>query len=304
MRMTLTLAMVALAPAVVNADVELFFTPSTFSAWGTDPNGVYAPGPPADELAWTAGHDTDVSLDGYYPNLANFPPAFRPCATVGVGEMAYIWLKFSGTLPVNNAKLQGFDLVLKNNLGNTIQIVMGSHTLAYYMQDDTDSTLGIWGKKRWDGVPPGGTSINPHVLVAVTAEGIRNQAAAVPENLYRGGNDQQLPGTRMALLGAIRLTVPGTYHYELGPLGINFNMGGTPVVQFGVLNVVTPPICRGDCNCNGAVDFGDINPFVAVLSGGPPCRFENCDVNGDCTIDFNDINPFVALLSAGGGPCP
>ncbi|MEW6251601.1 MAG: hypothetical protein AB1716_13215, partial [Planctomycetota bacterium] len=65
-----------------------------------------------------------------------------------------------------------------------------------------------------------------------------------------------------------------------------------------------PPPCPGDCDCNGMVDFNDINPFVTVLSGGTPCRFENCDVNGDGHIDFNDINPFVAVLTAGGGPCP
>jgi len=64
------------------------------------------------------------------------------------------------------------------------------------------------------------------------------------------------------------------------------------------------PICRGDCNCDGVVDFGDINPFVAVLGGATPCSFENCDVNGDGVINFGDINPFVAILSGGGGPCP
>jgi hypothetical protein len=27
------------------------------------------------------------------------------------------------------------------------------------------------------------------------------------------------------------------------------------------------PPCRGDLNCDGVIDFGDINPFVALLSG-------------------------------------
>ena len=67
---------------------------------------------------------------------------------------------------------------------------------------------------------------------------------------------------------------------------------------------VTTAVCRGDCNCDGAVNFEDINAFVAVLGGGTPCRFGNCDVNGDGVIDFADINPFVALLAGGGGPCP
>ncbi|MEW6252289.1 MAG: EF-hand domain-containing protein [Planctomycetota bacterium] len=66
---------------------------------------------------------------------------------------------------------------------------------------------------------------------------------------------------------------------------------------------VGAPICRGDCDCDGYVNFNDINPFVAVLGGGQPCRFENCDINGDGQINFDDINPFVELLSAGGGPC-
>jgi hypothetical protein len=64
------------------------------------------------------------------------------------------------------------------------------------------------------------------------------------------------------------------------------------------------PVCHGDCNCDGTVNFADINAFVNVLSGGTPCTFANCDINGDGLINFDDINPFVAILSGGGGPCP
>ncbi len=62
--------------------------------------------------------------------------------------------------------------------------------------------------------------------------------------------------------------------------------------------------CVGDTNCDGVVGFGDINPFVAGLTGGPQCNPANFDINGNGTIGFDDINPFVALLSSGGGPCP
>jgi hypothetical protein len=61
--------------------------------------------------------------------------------------------------------------------------------------------------------------------------------------------------------------------------------------------------CRGDCDCNGIVDFDDINPFVAAISGATPCSFENCDLNNDGVINFDDINPFVAALSTG-TTCP
>ncbi|MEW6249685.1 MAG: hypothetical protein AB1716_03500 [Planctomycetota bacterium] len=80
--------------------------------------------------------------------------------------------------------------------------------------------------------------------------------------------------------------------------------GGVFELRGGFWAGAAAPICRGDCNCDRFVNFDDINAFVAVLSGGTPCSFENCDVNGDGVINFSDINPFVALLSAGGGPCP
>ena len=68
-----------------------------------------------------------------------------------------------------------------------------------------------------------------------------------------------------------------------------------------------PCILRGDLNCDGMVNFGDINPFVLYLSNYsawaqtyPDCPPENGDINGDGDYpSFGDINPFVALLSGG-----
>jgi hypothetical protein len=60
----------------------------------------------------------------------------------------------------------------------------------------------------------------------------------------------------------------------------------------------------GDLNCDGAVNFGDINPFVlrlsneaAYLAAYPCCPNENGDINADGGVNFGDINPFVALLT-------
>ncbi|MEW6251846.1 MAG: trypsin-like peptidase domain-containing protein [Planctomycetota bacterium] len=64
--------------------------------------------------------------------------------------------------------------------------------------------------------------------------------------------------------------------------------------------------CRtpGDLNCDGRVDFDDINPFVLALADPrgwmaayPGCRMENGDINADGHVNFDDINPFVELLS-------
>lgn len=61
----------------------------------------------------------------------------------------------------------------------------------------------------------------------------------------------------------------------------------------------------GDLNCDNATDFGDINAFVKYLSdfAGWQTMYTGCDpTNGDINGDgvypsFGDINPFVQLLS-------
>jgi hypothetical protein len=64
------------------------------------------------------------------------------------------------------------------------------------------------------------------------------------------------------------------------------------------------PFLVGDLNCDGEVDFHDINPFVLALTDiaayelmFPGCPFENRDINDDGEFNFADINQFVALLS-------
>lgn len=63
----------------------------------------------------------------------------------------------------------------------------------------------------------------------------------------------------------------------------------------------------GDMNCDGALNFGDINPFVLALSNPaayeavfPNCDLGNADCNGDGAVNFGDINPFVTLMTTGG----
>ncbi len=71
-------------------------------------------------------------------------------------------------------------------------------------------------------------------------------------------------------------------------------------------------LCLADMNCDGSVDFDDINPFVmAIVSRSnyeanyPNCFYLNGDMNCDESVDFDDMNPFVAQIVAGtcGLPC-
>ncbi|MBU0641183.1 MAG: hypothetical protein KKB50_20175 [Planctomycetes bacterium] len=62
----------------------------------------------------------------------------------------------------------------------------------------------------------------------------------------------------------------------------------------------------GDCNCDGAINGFDIDPFLLVLGGTPPytdyyalypdCDHMQADVNDDGAINGFDIDAFVALL--------
>jgi len=57
-------------------------------------------------------------------------------------------------------------------------------------------------------------------------------------------------------------------------------------------------VILGDVNQDGAVDFLDISPFIALLSSGD---FQaEADIDMSSTVDFLDIAPFIVLLSAGG----
>ncbi len=66
-----------------------------------------------------------------------------------------------------------------------------------------------------------------------------------------------------------------------------------------------PPLWqRGDLNCDGVVNFDDIDPFVLALNGQagyeaafPNCAYANADCNNDQAVNFDDIDAFVALLA-------
>jgi hypothetical protein len=81
--------------------------------------------------------------------------------------------------------------------------------------------------------------------------------------------------------------------------------GTPPIVDMGPYEF--QPVHPGDLNCDGVVNFDDINPLVLALSDPagyqaayPDCNILNADCNADGVVNFDDINPFVAILSGGG----
>ena len=70
--------------------------------------------------------------------------------------------------------------------------------------------------------------------------------------------------------------------------------------------------CRGDCNCDGSINWRDIDYFVAAMTshtaweamflpGSPSCQYDNCDVNISGAVNWRDIDPFVAVMNTA---CP
>ena len=68
-----------------------------------------------------------------------------------------------------------------------------------------------------------------------------------------------------------------------------------------------PPLCAGDVNCDGVVDYADIDMFVAALGyaggvGWPhACPWLSADCDGDGAVTYADIDAFVARI---GAVCP
>ncbi len=92
--------------------------------------------------------------------------------------------------------------------------------------------------------------------------------------------------------------------WVMGPTDVSVTYPGWNIDDLELWALVPAPSAAGDLNCDGAVDFGDINPFVLALVNPieygnmyPTCDILNGDINDDGTVDFGDINPFVLLLT-------
>ncbi len=99
----------------------------------------------------------------------------------------------------------------------------------------------------------------------------------------------------------------GLYSFTLGTDG-SLTQNGSIVPSTGIgprgIATWTPPsVLRGDTNCDGVLNFFDIDPFVLALfdpaayaAAYPDCEIASADLNADGQVNFFDIDPFVAAL--------
>ncbi|MBK9127694.1 MAG: hypothetical protein IPM13_07815 [Phycisphaerales bacterium] len=109
-----------------------------------------------------------------------------------------------------------------------------------------------------------------------------------------------------SLAGGYAISPNGRYVIFRGQIGSAID--GAFLIDLG------PQGCLGDSDCDGDVDFDDIDFLVAALSGqqawidlhiqvfgqAPSCPYDNNDLDGG-GVSFDDIDPFVAAI---GSVCP
>lgn len=174
----------------------------------------------------------------------------------------------------------------------------GVRTLAI----DGDALLagGHFGVARWDGAAwrslgQVGTGVT---ALSRRANGDLLAADSMNPYLFRylGGTDwEPVPEALDNLAWALTeyrgdLFVGGQFHRAGGKISAYWARRGCP---FGV----------ADLNCDGYVDFADIDPFVAAMTDRssyeqqyPNCNWFNADCNFDAMVDASDIDGFVAEL--------
>lgn len=116
----------------------------------------------------------------------------------------------------------------------------------------------------------------------------------------------------------------GTAHTFLWNAGADLGVAGAASVRVRVtpadtaagtsgqtsdFAVVVGGLCSGDGNCDGVVNWRDIDYLIAGQNdnesawrelfgaGGPECPFTNLDVNEDAQVNWRDIDPFIARMN-------
>jgi hypothetical protein len=212
----------------------------------------------------------------------------RRAAVVTIGSTAYL---FGG---LNTNKILTYDLAAASVDPTTTDVVDTGETLP--QNTEFMSAVVYQGKIYLVGGAGGATGAGPLYKTAY----VYDPSQPVGSRLTNLNKDFPFP-----ISEASTVIDPATGKWYVGGGLKKYATDGTTMIRSSelyVLNLAGAPVKKGDMNCDGVVDFKDINPFVAILSGGTPCSAANADTNCDNVIDFKDINPFVALLS-GGTPC-
>ena len=160
----------------------------------------------------------------------------------------------------------------------------------------TQVQLRYW---RWLGVEQ---NLYDHAYIRVSIDGSNwNTVWSNPADTL----DDQAWVAHTVDISALADHQPHVYlRWTMGTTDVGWTYCGWNIDDIELWGAIPNPLHPGDLNCDGAVNFDDINPFVLALSDPagyqtqyPNCNILNGDINGDGLVNFDDINPFVALLT-------
>jgi hypothetical protein len=119
-------------------------------------------------------------------------------------------------------------------------------------------------------------------------------------NIFHVGNNPPRPGNDL-----VPDLMNGVFYYR----GSRYTISQLDVAILADAGVPVAPPNMGDSDCDGDVDFDDIDDFVLGLNnaaayedlyGVPPSL--KGDTDGDSDLDFDDIAGFVTVLSGSSAP--
>ncbi len=219
-----------------------------------------------------------------------------------------------------------FDITVSGRVAGGANLLPGQEN--GIMQFVNDVTLAAGGIVRATAVTPLGlystTRESLQTPAGVSGDlGVRtingfsvnfSQGLSGPVALYRVSFEAIGAGATTAALSAATMPkfaagTPGGL--KVGHTDNNGNPGAVayPIIAIGVIDA--PAFERGDANCDGSVDFFDIDPFLEALFdpigyAAVYCGGSTDTVDVDCSggVDFFDIDPFLACLFSSCPPCP
>ncbi len=98
--------------------------------------------------------------------------------------------------------------------------------------------------------------------------------------------------------------------WGMGTTDTSITYPGWNIDDIEVWGMTAPAGCAGDANCDGTVNWRDIDYFVAGMNdqsigwrllfqpGLPTCAYRNLDTSGDGHVNWRDIDPLIARMNA------
>ena len=172
-------------------------------------------------------------------------------------------------------------------------------TTALDCRNYSSTELRFW---RWLGVEDGTCD---HADVAVSNDGV-NWTTLWSNPAVVGQSVSDTAWTQKTYsIAAVADNQPTVYiRWGMGSTDTSVTFPGWNIDDIEIWGNATLAPLAGDMNCDGVVNYADINLFVQVLTdqaayegAHPSCRWLNADVSGDGLVNYADINPFVQLLS-------